>query len=528
MSSGTSSHAEHVFAQLGKDLSATTHAVAAAEIILKAANELIGWEAGYLILYDPERAGRPRPLLTIDTIDGQPARMPDVAPKVPSDNMMKAIQEDGFLSLYEQPFSLDPSLSFGDKSRRTLSQLFVPVKSGKRTIGVLSIQSYQLHAYTADSLEILKALANHCAGALERIWAQEALAQMVERLKALYQAAHAVSASLDMEQLCDAIHCAVETVMPCDDFVIDGYDPATNEIIPIYAIEHPRRRVSTEKYYADHGLAGRIVHSGESILLNSVEEMDSSGIDFEVYGSATVDPNQSIIAVPMILRGRVTGMISAQSYQLNAYTRDDQDLLELLASHAAVAIENARLFATVQRLADTDALTGLLTRRKFYELGEYAFARAQTQHNALTVIVLDIDNFKKLNDEFGHKVGDLILQIIAKELTDRIRETDILCRHGGEEFALILPDTSPEKAIPLAERLRHAVEQADLKAAQDFYQTVTASTTHVAAMKITISVGLAVFSSSCPSLDILLDRADRAMYQAKQGGRNRVKLWTEQ
>src|SRR5688572_5900767 len=284
-------HTERVFAQLGKDLSATTSAVAAADIILRAADTLIGWEASYLILYDPEQAGRPRPLLTIDTIDGQLTKMQDVAPDAPSGNMLKAIQEDGFLSLYEQPFMLDPGLSFGDKNRRTLSQLFAPVRSGRRTIGILSIQSYQPYAYTEKSLEILKALANHCAGALERVWAQEARAQMVERLKVLYQAAHAVSASLDMDQLCDAIHCAVEAVMPCDDFVIDGYNPQTNEIIPIYAIEHPRKRISTEKYYADHGMAGRIVHSGTSILLNSVEEMDNSGIDFELYGSAPSDPN---------------------------------------------------------------------------------------------------------------------------------------------------------------------------------------------------------------------------------------------
>jgi diguanylate cyclase (GGDEF)-like protein len=518
---------ERVFAQLGKDLSATTSAVAAADIILKAADTLIGWEAGYLILYDPAQAGRPRPLLTIDTIDGKHTKMPDVAPREPSKNMLKAIQEDGFLSLYEQPFTLDPALSFGDKNRRTLSQLFVPVRSGKRTIGVLSIQSYQRHAYTEKSLEILKALANHCAGALERVWAQEALAQMVERLKALYEAAHAVSASLDMDQLYDAIHCAVEAVMPCDDFVIDGYEPLTNEIIPIYAIEHPRQRVLTEKYYADHGMAGRIVHSGTSILLNSVEEMDNSGIDFEIYGSAPADLNQSIVAVPMMLHGRVTGMISAQSYQPNAYTKDDQYLLELLASHAAIAIENARLFATVQKLADTDPLTGLLTRRKFYELAEREFTRAERYHEPLTVLMLDIDNFKTLNDRFGHKVGDAVLEIMANQLKAQIREVDILCRHGGEEFAIALPNTVPDTAMQLAERLRHVVEHADLKAAQDFYETATGSRSNFDALRITISIGLAEYSPSCANLDILIDRADRGMYQAKQGGRNLVKLWTE-
>src|SRR5690349_17961408 len=190
-------HTERIFSQLGRDLSATTSADAAAEIILAAADVLIGWEAAYLILYDPAQGGRPRPLLTIDTIDGQRVQLPGAAPETPSSNMLKAIEDDGFLSLYEQSFSLDPSLSFGDRNRRTLSQVFVPVRSGRRTIGVLSIQSYQANSYTEKSLETLKALANHCAGALDRVWAQEALAQMVERLKVMYRAAHEVSASMD-------------------------------------------------------------------------------------------------------------------------------------------------------------------------------------------------------------------------------------------------------------------------------------------------------------------------------------------
>jgi diguanylate cyclase (GGDEF)-like protein len=520
-------HTERVFSQLGRDLSATTSAGAAADIILSAADALIGWEASYLILYDPQQGGRPRPLLTIDTINEKRVKMPDAVPEAPSGNMLKAIEDDGFMSLYEQPITLDPSMSFGDPKRRTLSQLFVPVKSGRRTIGVLSVQSYHLNAYSQKSLETLKALANHCAGALERVWAQEALAQMVERLKALYQAAHAVSASLDMDQLCDAIHSAVEAVMPCNDFVIDGYDPATNEIIPLYAIEHPRQRVSTQKYYADHGLAGQIVHSGRSLLFNSVEEMDRSGINFELYGSSATDPTQSVVAVPMILHGKVAGMISTQAYQANAYTRDDQSLLELLASHAAIAMENARLFATVQRLADTDPLTDLFTRRKFYEHGEREFLRASQGRTPLVVMMLDIDNFKKLNDQFGHKVGDAILQVIADQLIVNVREGDILCRHGGEEFAILLPHTAPTEALPFAERLRGAVEHTDLKAAQDFLEAATGSRSANDGMRVTISIGLAEYSRSCPNFDMLIDRADRAMYMAKQDGRNRVKLWAE-
>ncbi len=507
MNSDSFDQIERVFSHLGKDLSATTSAVEAAEIILQAANKLIGWEAAYLVLYDPQQGGKPRSLLVIDTIDGEPKKILDSSPAKPSLNMLKAIENDGFLSLYEEAFTVEPSLSFGDRTRRTLSQMFVPVKSGKRTIGLLSIQSYERNAYTEKSLETLKAVASHCAGALERIWAQEALSQMVERLKALYQAAHVVSASFEMEHLYHAIHAAVEAVMPCDDFVIDGYDPENNDILARYAIEYPHKRVMTEKYYADHGLAGHIVHSGKPILLNSHEELKQSGIVFEVFTSV-VERTQSIVAVPMILHGQVTGMISAQSYQQGAYTHDDQYLLELLAAHAAIAIENARLFTVVQESANTDPLTGLLTRRKFYELAEHEFTHAKQGHGPLSVIVLDIDNFKKMNDEFGHRLGDEVLQKTTQQLRAHLRGSDILCRYGGEEFVMALPDTAQDTALHIAERLRQMAERVDER------------------IHITVSIGVAEYTESCVSLDGLIDQADYAMYQAKRAGRNCVKLFS--
>ncbi len=517
---------ELVFASLGKELSATTKAVAAAEIILDAADMLIGWEACYLILYDPDQGGRPRPLLAIDTIKNERVIEYDVVPEKPSENMLKAIREDGFLSLYEDVFNVAPTLSFGNKEQRSLSQLFVPVRSGARTIGVLSIQSYRWHAYNKDSLETLKTLANHCAGALERIWAQEALVQLAERLKVLYQAAHAISASLDMDGLCNAIHNTVEQVMPCDDFVIDGYDPETNEIVPIYAIEYPRTRVVTEKYFADHGMAGRIVHTQKPLRFNSLAEMNESGIDFEYYGSDhDIDSAQSILAVPMLLHGKVVGMISAQSYKENAYTHDDQYLLELLASHAAIAIENSRLFTTIQILADTDPLTGTLTRRKFFELIDREFNRARRYKQQFSIIMLDVDEFKKFNDRFGHQVGDLVLKLVAAQCKSSLRDVDIFGRLGGEEFAVGLPDTGLDRAAQVATRLCKLVEEANLTEAGDLFEMETGEKVDRCEVKVTVSVGVAACDESCKNIDMLMDHADRAMYSVKNTGRNHISVW---
>lgn len=507
-----------VFSILGMDLASTTHAETAARIILNAAKKVIGWDASYLILYDPQKGGSPRPLLTIDTINDEEITQSGAAPTQPSENMLRAIDQGGFLSTYESYFDIAPSMSFGDKSKRTLSQMFVPVISGTRTIGVLSIQSYKKHAYSDEQLTLLKNLASLCAGALERIWAQEALGDLVARLKILHEAVNEINASHDVETVCRVVYETVERVMPCNDFVMDGYDKETNEIIPLYAIEHPRQRIYTTRYFADHGLAGEIVKKKDPILFRNKADVMQSGIRFEVYGlDEEQDPTESILAVPMLLHDEIFGMVSAQSYQKNAYTVDDVYLLETLASHAAIAIENARLFDSIRNLANTDPLTGILNRRRFFELAEAEFIRAGNSQFPLCVILLDIDDFKMVNDRYGHKIGDFILTQTTQACKTSLRENDIFGRLGGEEFVVALPFTPLDKALEVADRLRQTVNLTDYSSSADLPASSDLS--------ITVSVGVAEYEPDCRSLDVLIERADQAMYRSKNSGRNQVQAW---
>ncbi len=523
---GPLNRTERVFAQLGQRLSATSDAETAASIIMEAADELLGWDACYVILYDPQQGGKPHPLLASDIVEGERITLLNVAPEQPSPNMLRAIAEDGFIKLSNAPVNLDPAFTFGDAGRRADSGMFVPVRSGDRVIGVLSIQQYVPGAYSQDSLLTLKALANHCGGALERIWAQEKLSRMAERRAILYNAAKTISASLNMEQLHEAIYNAVKQVMPCDDFIFDGYDESVNEIVALYVVESPNVRVYPPRYYADHGLSGTIIHIGRPQMFNSRAELDASGIRFEFTGDKEQDQTQSLLAAPMLLHGKVKGIISAQSHQTNAYSNDDLELLEMLASHAAIAIENARLFTELQKVADNDPLTDLLyNRRKFYELAEREFARALRYPEPLSVTMLDVDHFKNFNDRFGHKVGDMMLRMIAEKCGECIRDVDIMGRHGGEEFVILFPATGLAQAVQVVERLRQMIEEADLEPMQSFYESVTGQRTTPQALRTTVSVGAAELDTSCASLDVLIDHADRAMYFAKSDGRNCVRTW---
>jgi diguanylate cyclase (GGDEF)-like protein len=179
-----------------------------------------------------------------------------------------------------------------------------------------------------------------------------------------------------------------------------------------------------------------------------------------------------------------------------------------LVSQAAIALENARLHHVVRRQAITDELTGLVNRRKFMEALDTEIARAQRLRSNVSLMLADIDDFKRINDRFGHPAGDEALRAFADALREHLREIDIAARLGGEEFAVLLPETDLQGALVVAERLRrHIAERPVLH--QD-----------VAAVHVTASFGVAEYRAG--SRDDLLRRADAGLYLAKQQGKNRV------
>jgi diguanylate cyclase (GGDEF)-like protein len=196
---------------------------------------------------------------------------------------------------------------------------------------------------------------------------------------------------------------------------------------------------------------------------------------------------------------------------------DDVKLVELLAAGAAVALQNAHLYQETQRLATTDALTGLSNYRHFHDLLTLEVQRARRMNYPIGLIIMDLDHFKLVNDRHGHPLGDETLRQVADQLRKRLRRTDVVGRIGGEEFAAILPgDSLPEVAI-VAEKLRRAVEELP-----PVRGGMTATPTSV-----TLSLGGTSLTADIVAAEQLIGCADQALYQAKRDGRNRVCLWTD-
>lgn len=218
---------------------------------------------------------------------------------------------------------------------------------------------------------------------------------------------------------------------------------------------------------------------------------------------------QAAIIAPLVHQNRVLGALALTAHQQEVFNSSDLELLVSFAATAVQAINNAELHREVRKLAMTDSLTGLYNRRGFVELGEREVARALRFNRPLSAMMLDIDHFKIVNDRYGHPAGDQILRFVATQCNRNLRKIDLMSRYGGDEFAILLPETKQSAARQVAERIRTELTWNRLPVNGEM-------------IGISLSLGIANGNHAIGSLDALLKRADLALMQAKQTGRNRV------
>jgi diguanylate cyclase (GGDEF)-like protein len=234
--------------------------------------------------------------------------------------------------------------------------------------------------------------------------------------------------------------------------------------------------------------------------------------DFRFRLDTTNAEVRSLMIAPMLAEGgRVAGLVRAESIYPGMFTADDARLITILADLTSAAAENARLYQWTQELSITDGLTRIYLRRFFNQRLEEEISRFQEFHAPFTLIILDLDHFKRINDRLGHLGGDQVLMQLSDLLRDEARVTDILCRFGGEEFALLLPYTPSQSGMVMAERIRLHIAQRQFQVLQE-------------EITITVSIGVAGCPEHAQTADGIISEADQALYLAKREGRNRAIL----
>ncbi len=226
-----------------------------------------------------------------------------------------------------------------------------------------------------------------------------------------------------------------------------------------------------------------------------------------IKADADISCYQDYLTLPLYIGKNLFGYLFAGGVK-----EEDKDTFHILAHQFILGIKRAVLYEKVQELAIRDSLTQVLSRRYFMERFSEEVNRSRKFTYSLSCLMIDIDYFKDLNDRYGHLVGDAILREASKIIKDSIRQIDILGRYGGEEFCLALPETKKEEALFAAERIREAMEDKAIRAYDEN-------------LKITISIGIAILPEDALDTGALIDKADQALYKAKQAGRNRVCIY---
>ena len=377
----------------------------------------------------------------------------------------------------------------------------VPITFSDGSKGVLSVANFERErALTAQQLDMLCVLAHEAAGAFENARAFQREQRRASHLALLNEIGRRASSVLNPEELLPNICIQVRKAFGLDWARLEAWDRKNDEFVVLaeagYGKEFIGRRTPLSR-----GLSGAAAVRGEPVVANWVpggEEPDHSFLAPEA---------RSGVSLPLAYQDELLGVLTLESRREQAFCPEDVLMLKTLADQLAIALHNARAYQNAVEEAITDGLTGLKTHRYFMEALERELGRSQRSRRPFAVIMVDLDRLKLVNDQHGHLEGDRVLRLVAKLLSDQLRQSSVLARYGGDEFSVLLPDTTEEQAQLVAERLRSVIEKDPFMATRG----------------VTASFGIAVYPQHGATHKEILQVADMGMYVAKHEHGNRVR-----
>jgi diguanylate cyclase (GGDEF)-like protein/excisionase family DNA binding protein len=388
------------------------------------------------------------------------------------------------------------------------SMLVVPMLHEDRVIGVLVLSKLGLNEFSDDDQRLLEIFAAIAAAAMASADAtvqlrrqSDALAHQLAGQRELLRVTESVLSTLDRNALLEEIADRLTTIIPVDNIAVELYHERSHALEPIFARGTHAEHFLAHPSVDSRGISGYVVQTGEATLLS--DQLNDPRLEH----FAVLAPRAgALIALPLRARDLTLGVLTVERLGEDAAFSDEEfELAKLFAGHVSIALRNADAHHAVEVRAQTDALTGLLNQGALIERLRTAGSSGLERYGLL---MIDLDDFKGYNDRYGHQAGNALLQQLAVALREACRDSDEVYRYGGDEFAIVLPDTPPSGARSVAEKVRLAVAHASRDGRSPD--------------GVTCSIGVATRPADGEDGAQLLLAADRACYVAKRAGRDRI------
>jgi len=378
-------------------------------------------------------------------------------------------------------------------------ELFMPLISRDRLIAILVLGKKHSGRYSLEDFNLIEDVTGRVAVSLEKEYLREQLREREEELSVINKSTAILSSSLDIQGIFGSFIEEIKKVIDIHWASIVLIEDSDLCCVALSSLEGSAYQVGERIPMKGSG-TGWVVTQKKAFIEPDLEKERyfQTGENFYKHGLRTM------AYLPLSAKGKVIGSFIVASKEPHAYTQWHIRLLEQLASQISMPLENAKLYAQAEHKARIDELTGLLNRRSFDEMIDSEIVRHSDFGGILSIIMLDLDNFKAYNDEYGHPAGDELLTWIGTLLKKNIKRTDHAFRFGGDEFAILLPQTTKDSAYEVAERIRKNIEPEQKSNS----------------VMITASLGLASWPDNGKESSEIIDVADNALYQAKRNGRN--------
>ncbi len=328
---------------------------------------------------------------------------------------------------------------------------------------------------------------------------------IIDKLNQLIQVNSVISSSLEQNKVLKNLIDQTISLLNCEKCNILMVDFENNQLrYEIVSDDEEMEKLKRLNLELGEDVAGTVWKIGKPLLIDDPRK-DSRFL--MLSDNITGNMTQSIMSIPLVVNGRILGVMEAINKKDNeSFDYFDLDLFQHLSIQAGIAIENAKLYEA----GITDGMTKLYIHKYFQERLLELTRSSERYRFHVALVMFDIDHFKKFNDTYGHQIGDEVLKMTAKTLRLSVRLSDIPCRYGGEEFAIILPHTNLKGAKTMAERIRKTIEKTKIEYDRKL-------------INVTISGGVASYrENNCNSTAELIKKADQALYKAKESGRNQI------